>query len=97
MQKTTTDVGGLDFVEAVTDPYDSRISGGISDDDRAAITDRHGAAVMIDPRRVFDGRCGHGGGGREREAGEQHMGHVRLLSGPGLCWPVTLPSLGTVD
>ncbi|MGN7969375.1 MMPL family transporter [Microbacterium sp. 22296] len=34
---TTADVGGLDFVEAVTDPYDSRIAGGIADDDRAAI------------------------------------------------------------
>ncbi|WZH35134.1 MAG: MMPL family transporter [Microbacterium enclense] len=37
IQKTSTDIGGLDFVEAVTDPYDTRISGGISDDDRAAI------------------------------------------------------------
>ncbi|WP_285136308.1 MMPL family transporter [Microbacterium sp. lyk4-40-TSB-66] len=34
---TTADVGGLDFVEAVTDPYDARISGGVADDDRAAI------------------------------------------------------------
>ncbi|MDU0346815.1 MMPL family transporter [Microbacterium sp. KSW2-29] len=37
VQKTTSDIGGLDFVEAVTDPYDTRISGGISDDERAAI------------------------------------------------------------
>lgn len=37
VQKTTTDIGDLDFVEAVTDPYDTRISGGISDDERAAI------------------------------------------------------------
>jgi len=37
IQTTTSDIGELDFVEAVTDPYDSRISGGISDDDRAAI------------------------------------------------------------
>ena len=37
IQKASTDIGELDFVEAVTDPYDSRISGGISDDDRAAI------------------------------------------------------------
>lgn len=34
---TTGDIGKLDFVEAVTDPYDARISGGIADDDRAAI------------------------------------------------------------
>lgn len=37
VQKTSTDIGDLDFVEAVTDPYDTRISGGISDDERAAI------------------------------------------------------------
>ncbi|MFN3947982.1 MMPL family transporter [Microbacterium sp.] len=37
VQKTSGDIGGLDFVEAVTDPYDTRISGGISDDERAAI------------------------------------------------------------
>lgn len=37
VQKTSTDIGNLDFVEAVTDPYDTRISGGISDDERAAI------------------------------------------------------------
>ncbi|MDQ1135837.1 RND superfamily putative drug exporter [Microbacterium sp. SORGH_AS 1204] len=34
---TTADIGALDFVEAVTDPYDARIAGGVSDDDRAAI------------------------------------------------------------
>lgn len=34
---TTADVGKLDFVEAVTDPYDARIAGGVADDDRAAI------------------------------------------------------------
>ncbi|MCJ1707742.1 MMPL family transporter [Microbacterium sp. VKM Ac-2923] len=34
---TTSDVSGLDFVAAVTDPYDSRIAGGIAEDDRAAI------------------------------------------------------------
>ncbi len=37
IQKTTGDIGTLDFVEAVTDPYDTRVSGGISDDGRAAI------------------------------------------------------------
>jgi len=37
VQKASTDIGRLDFVEAVTDPYDARISGGISDDGRAAI------------------------------------------------------------
>ncbi|MDR6692079.1 RND superfamily putative drug exporter [Microbacterium sp. 1154] len=37
VQKTSADIGGLDFVEAVTDPYDARIAGGISDDGRAAI------------------------------------------------------------
>ncbi|WP_295839854.1 MMPL family transporter [uncultured Microbacterium sp.] len=37
IQQTGKDIGALDFVEAVTDPYDTRISGGISDDDRAAI------------------------------------------------------------
>jgi len=37
IQKTTSDIGSLDFVEAVTDPYDTRVSGGISDDGRAAI------------------------------------------------------------
>lgn len=37
IQKTSTEIGDLDFVEAVTDPYDTRISGGISDDGRAAI------------------------------------------------------------
>lgn len=37
IQKTTGDISDLDFIEAVTDPYDSQISGGISDDDRAAI------------------------------------------------------------
>ncbi|MEX0153197.1 MMPL family transporter [Microbacterium sp. LMI1-1-1.1] len=33
----TQDIGALDFVAAVTDPYDDMVSGGISDDDRAAI------------------------------------------------------------
>ncbi|MFF0909296.1 MMPL family transporter [Microbacterium enclense] len=33
----TQDIGALDFVAAVTDPYDDMIAGGISDDDRAAI------------------------------------------------------------
>ncbi len=33
----TTDIADLDFVAAVTDPYDGMISGGISDDERAAI------------------------------------------------------------
>ncbi|MDF2046440.1 MMPL family transporter [Microbacterium sp. Kw_RZR3] len=37
IQKTTTDIGTLDFVEAVTDPYDANISGSIADDNRAAI------------------------------------------------------------
>ena len=37
IQNSTTEIGTLDFVEAVTDPYDARISGGIADDDRAAI------------------------------------------------------------
>ncbi|MBN9212406.1 MAG: MMPL family transporter [Microbacterium sp.] len=37
IQTTVTDIGKLDFVEAVTDPFDERISGGVSDDDRAAI------------------------------------------------------------
>ena len=37
IQKTNADITALDFVAAVTDPYDDRISGGISDDDRAAI------------------------------------------------------------
>lgn len=37
VQQTSTDIDDLDFVEAVTDPYDTRISGGISDDERAAI------------------------------------------------------------
>jgi len=37
IQKTTTEIGTLDFVEAVTDPYDANISGSIADDDRAAI------------------------------------------------------------
>ncbi|WP_144785990.1 MMPL family transporter [Microbacterium sp. BH-3-3-3] len=37
IQKTTGDIGTLDFVEAVTNPYDTRVSGGISDDGRAAI------------------------------------------------------------
>jgi RND superfamily putative drug exporter len=37
IQQTGKDIGALDFVEAVTDPFDTRISGGISDDDRAAI------------------------------------------------------------
>ncbi|WAC69637.1 MMPL family transporter [Microbacterium sp. SL75] len=37
VQKASTDIGRLDFVEAVTGPYDARISGGISDDGRAAI------------------------------------------------------------
>lgn len=31
------DIGTLEFVEAVTNPFDDRISGGVSDDDRAAI------------------------------------------------------------
>ncbi|MDQ1085048.1 MULTISPECIES: MMPL family transporter [Microbacterium] len=34
---TTADIGELDFVAAVTDPYDARIDGGVADDDRAAI------------------------------------------------------------
>lgn len=34
---TTADIGKLDFVEAVTDPYDARIAGGVADDERAAI------------------------------------------------------------
>ena len=37
IQKTTTEIGTLDFVEAVTDPYDANISGSIADDNRAAI------------------------------------------------------------
>lgn len=37
IQKTTAEIGKLDFVEAVTDPYDANISGSIADDDRAAI------------------------------------------------------------
>ena len=37
IQKAEGEIGTLDFVEAVTDPYDARISGGISDDGRAAI------------------------------------------------------------
>ncbi|KTR93670.1 transporter [Microbacterium testaceum] len=37
IEKTTTEVGKLDFVEAVTDPYDANISGSIADDNRAAI------------------------------------------------------------
>lgn len=32
-----SDIEKLDFVEAVTNPFDERISGGVSDDDRAAI------------------------------------------------------------
>lgn len=31
------DIGTLDFVEAVSNPYDARVSGGVSDDNRAAI------------------------------------------------------------
>ncbi|MFS0794872.1 MMPL family transporter [Microbacterium sp. 1P10AE] len=34
---TIADIEKLDFVEAVTNPFDERISGGVSDDDRAAI------------------------------------------------------------
>ncbi|MCT2085379.1 MMPL family transporter [Microbacterium enclense] len=34
---TVSDIEKLDFVEAVTNPFDERISGGVSDDGRAAI------------------------------------------------------------
>ena len=56
VQKTTSDIGGLDFVEAVTDPYDTRISGGISDDERAAIVriQFSGEATEV-PRATEDG------------------------------------------
>ncbi|MDQ1124562.1 MMPL family transporter [Microbacterium trichothecenolyticum] len=37
VETATDDISKLDFVAAVTDPYDTRIAGGIADDDRAAI------------------------------------------------------------